>query len=425
MTQFTDKPKHKRTPSRRRKFLLMIVLPIVALMLGFVALSPQIDTWLATDPFTPQCQFEQDHVFESGDPLDFVSINSGEIHALTDLELESLTTALSPDGQYILTPLTYSFDEPDVSINVLSADGDVLYMLTSEFPIFPSLWSPDSRYFVYLARNEQYDGLVYLLFNIENGQTTDYGIRADDSYFVSWSPDGQYLLAFQDVEWTKSDGSTGESEAWAVAKLSTIDPNTAYESLVWTTKDEPDTYIGWSTDSKGFYGIAGDRIIKYDIESGQSSDVMRLPKVFDINPTIDLEFFYSAEREQLTIRNYVQWPLHINLRSQEITEISLPPLRQYEFRVSPDGRYIIFEAGINLKGENRYRLFDFETLQTISNFELHARYLPRWIRADEQDYLLINEGQPDQSEYKTYLWNPSTDQRCKIDFTDEITDYLP
>lgn len=39
----TDKPKRKRTPNRRRKFLLWVIVPIVVLIVGFMAVSPQID----------------------------------------------------------------------------------------------------------------------------------------------------------------------------------------------------------------------------------------------------------------------------------------------------------------------------------------------------------------------------------------------
>jgi hypothetical protein len=147
----TDKPKRKNTPNRRGKFLLMIVLPSVALITGFMALSPQIDAWLATDPFMPQCHFEEDRLFATGYPLRLTSTNLGQYE---DIEIDNIVgihIKWSPDGNYIAYTIFGADGRPFESM-ILSPTGEILY----EFEDWTAglQWSSDSRYVTYNQSNK-------------------------------------------------------------------------------------------------------------------------------------------------------------------------------------------------------------------------------------------------------------------------------
>jgi len=80
-------------------FLLMTL--ILLCIAGGIVLTPQVETWLATDPFTPQCHFDEDRLFATGDPITIHSVNQGQ-NTLVELDTSYYNSYWSPDGQYLV-----------------------------------------------------------------------------------------------------------------------------------------------------------------------------------------------------------------------------------------------------------------------------------------------------------------------------------
>jgi len=181
----TDKPKRKRTSNRRR--LLWVLVPMVALILGLLALSPQINLWLATDPFTPQCHFEEDRLFATGySPVYISSINAGQQEPID--HTVGMPIGWSPDGGH----LTY-IDMTSENFEYILADfkGDEILRIHGlrEFA-----WSSDGRYFAYSVSKEPFEIQVINIYDTHTNSSIGEVDVAGGRFYMEWSPDYQTLL---------------------------------------------------------------------------------------------------------------------------------------------------------------------------------------------------------------------------------------
>ena len=87
-------------------------------------MTSQINAWLASDPFTPQCHFEQDRLFATGHPLRLTSINKGQYERIGDVRnIDQISW--SPDGT-MLTARNPN-DDADYDAILMSSDGKIIH----------------------------------------------------------------------------------------------------------------------------------------------------------------------------------------------------------------------------------------------------------------------------------------------------------
>lgn len=427
----TDKPKHKHTPSRRRKFLLWIIVPIVALIVGFMAVSPQIDAWLATDPFTPQCHFEEDRYFyvwtSLGESTEragvIVNANGNKYWQIT----EAYPHAWSPDGQLFAY---IAYDGALSALQILDLQtGDQKNMnLPGYHNTFNDVftWSPDSKYLAIQADAKgEVAPLIIVDRNLDN--VTRHFSNVTDIHAVHWSPDSQKIVVVQasathDIPDVMLDILTDE---------------------MWGMTNIPDyfSFVSWRNEREILFNSAPLQIFKYGLADQTSSlwidgiipsdyHSMSIDKSFAIvesgkehtlyhlsesnrpiqvpePPFFPSEFLgnklYSGDSE-----NSYFYDLEIDY------SLTIPRTEDdFDWRwieLSPSNNYISYEVGpapfIDIG------ILDINTLQ-----ELEHPYptipLPEWVELDGQEWLTyIVQLDTKSPMINLYLYNPNNHHRC-------------
>lgn len=422
MTQFTDKPKRKRTPRRRHKFLLMIIVPIVALIVGFMAVLPQIDAWLATDPFTPQCHFEENRYVYAGSIVDvngtqvwdvpdslrlyawspdgtaFAYFSRGaqgsELHRL-DLEigddqhinygdnLIGLSLEWSPDSQSIALAF---ITQNDQSVTLIVADNELSSFRQHPIAsVHDMVWSPDGQHLMIeqaLGQDDDPD----LILTIESGQQQSLRDLPDYDFMVNWLSNTEILYQTQSRQLFVYDIGQQTSELWVDAYLEfgDISPDRR-----WISAQNPNT---------------GDRWEIYDLTQGNTP-------IFNYQSLWDGQFVDHFLR--FSDENNTDF---YNLRTHKHTvlpavENDKPNQRSHWTKISPLDTYATYES---FSGRNRYEGFNFVQSGTQESVTMPADWdaYPQWVVLDGEEWLPHFVTSDTQT--RIYLINPDQQHMCKI-----------
>jgi len=447
MTFSSDKPKRKNSPNRRRKFLLMIVLPMVALIVGFMALSPQIDSWLATDPFTPQCHFEEDRLFLTNEPIELHSINDGLIQEFPELNNVD-EASWSPDGQYFVAQ-NYKFPDEVQGATVISAQGEEVAQASFWVARRGTEWSSNSLYFAYGAAD--YDQI----FDVQAGQDIKLMNFLSDGYDIpTWSPNGRFKAFIGGHNLTIVDLMN--------------------ESSVSTSIDG--VLVGWSTDSQYAYFTGKNRLYQYDIIHDMLTELFYFPyeiytppypkvrqTVSKMSPnhskilvSLEDKFTFVIELEPFTVREIhsfqsperILWhpdSQHLIIIDGSIGYVSSKPdkvllynieddtFRQLNLKtsddvwVSPTGQYLSYVVGgTNFEAKTR-RIYNVHTNEDTLVGEFKYNNWDRWLHHNGKDYLVILQAINEDSSHPliAYIIDPEDNSKCKIGWTGYELEFQP
>jgi hypothetical protein len=452
MTFIPDKPKRKNSPRRRhRRFLPMTLLPIVTLIAGFMALSPQIDAWLVSDPFTPPCHFEEDRLFATGHPLRLTSINQGQYESIDDAGLIR-QISWSPDGT-MLTALDPNSNKDNEAV-LMSAEGDILHAFEEDVYSTP-LWSEDGQSIEFSG------GLSSYHINIETWETESWIVpKSGFRLFYSdksKSPNGQYAP----YAVHQNDGTV----SWYVKNL-----EDGAEQSVWAegVSVSESRIIGWSENSQFLYLTVGHVLTQYDVQSHKMSVVVELPYVptgVSISPDNNMTMIYDSENSAILIdintlemkafgyntsayklgwtadsRYWVYGELRNNsvydsIRVYDTVEnisrkLDIPAgIDRFNIELSPSGRYLqyINVTAIGSDSPFNYAIYDLETdvEHAIGAYAFNHRL--QLFTHEGKDYLLIQKQvSADQSQpYLTTLMNTEDFSSCKIGYTGLTLEFQP
>ena len=429
-----NKAKRKNNPNRRRKVLLMIVLPMVALIASFMALSPQIEAWLATDPFTPQCHFETDRVFVAGYFAKLGSLNSGISEVSYLEETGTIPFKLSPDGNYLIHNTVDG-------INLLSRIEitELVNLTEIKSPIADTQWSPNSRY---VAFSQYHPSYPYRILDVSSSEIV-YEFQLIGSGLI-WSPDSRYILYLSEEGWQSLDTTT-----WEIINLPPIDSFKVPE---------------WASDSKSYYYKYENSQYEYHLNTYQSSKILELP-VDDVIWSIDsfdrkyavlydqtsryiLYDYQNSESIQLEVGSkFLMWlPNHnsfmysisdnfeeanhlyrFDADSQVSTDLNIIYYARISADISPSRQYIPYLADIK---NSTYMLHNVKnnSSQLLGVFSegLHIQ----WINHENKELLILQKRIPNfgsewEIPYIAYIIDPETLNKCKLGITGYYLKFQP
>jgi len=450
MTFSSDKPKRKNSPNRRRKFLLMIVLPVVALIVGVMALSPQIDAWLATDPFTPQCHFEEDRLFATGHPLRLTSINEGQYDPIYNFGSNSINW--SPDSK-IITYGFYNDETNEFEAMLISATGEILYKL--EGSVTGTAWSPNNRYVTYLAQSGGY----FHVLNMDTEQEVS-DVVPEEFAVVNWSPDSRYIVLLS------SDDN--DVDKWLVKDIEK--PND--DSHLWEVEMFRSRHMGWSANSQYAYFGGGNKLYRYDVTTDNISEFLELPHVigsttieqsrYVISPDhskivfwkegeftfiVDLDSLEIVELDSFQAPELIRWhpDNHQLIIGYDTTKIAEPEkLEAYTYDIessvlrpldtksgdlmelSPTGRYLSYVGSWGSTFIKTHRVYDLESDVDTLIAELDELEWSQiqWLHHSEKDYLVIQQLFAPGRIF-TYIIDPENNSKCRIGWTTQVLEFQP
>ncbi len=441
----TDKPKRKHNPNRRRKFLLMIVLPIIALIVGFMVLSPQIDAWLATDPFTPQCHFEEDRLFAYGRPPQIASINSGQYDIFETYQLPAKEGARwSPNGRY----LAYHLNEREIVLQDMS-NNEILRTFpysTSQSQVIMWHWSPNSRYLAYGLTTT--DGKTTRHFiDVEQGTMNDLEFDGEENnpttqYFNAlwWSPDSQYVLIISEID------------KWILLNMGEL---TNIE-LTGFSKNSSRPY--WTSDTK-FYFVSNKNLQLYDVTLNIVTEIASLPYddiTFVVVHNDHIVRFWTYAFDGTVVYNlktksiveiegdFLTWdsnlgtilyldPVNSSIYRKDVntgnSTIESEDITIYEYRFSNSHQYMLYVSDViqsdlspspgSTSINHTYHVLDLHTgvHKQLFTFEVPNNIF--WMQHEEKEYLVIQKWMLEyEGLYLTYLINPATMAKCRIGISD-------
>jgi Tol biopolymer transport system component len=104
--------------------------------------------------------------------------------------------ALSPDGtQMLVVSYTPGTAVPSKqSVYLMDMSGQDLYQVFLSDQIISAAWSPDGTEIAVLAQNSTRDRYALYMVNPASGEADRLTEDMPLSYYMSWSPDGQWLL---------------------------------------------------------------------------------------------------------------------------------------------------------------------------------------------------------------------------------------
>ena len=255
-----SKSKAKRTPRRRWKILITIILLLLLAFLGMVFGQQWLNDWLADDPFTPPCNLPHlEVVYE--DELDGIR-HLYQVRAngdLAEMILEGHLPTWTPslDGHSLF--MQYSYDEYGTEPYLLDSQSDEIQLL-SPHSIHSSEFSADGKSLFMAGRSETTSPLVFELLRVPlpyNGKVESL-LQSPTQHFtvVRASPDGKYV-SFFDSERMQIVSQVGEI-------ITIPDVNLDYFPRRFT----------WTADSQSVFFILSDKegisLYRFDIGTDQS-----------------------------------------------------------------------------------------------------------------------------------------------------------
>ena len=443
-----DKPKRKNTPSRQRKVLLFFMLPIVALIAGLMALSPQID---AQEMDTPQCHFEEDRLFITGHPYQLTSINRGQYEPLWDSGAIS-QLRWSPDGTMFTARDPMDSDEM-TNLMLVSADGEVLQRIEKDVSSSVN-WSHDSRYFEFSSFGDN-------RYTIETEELFSYITPMDGfgmTFDAGMSPNGRYMA------YVMSRGR--DYSSWFVNDIEMGYSDISIGS--WRTSDVI-RFAGWSADSRYIYFVTSDVIKQFDMQSRELTDLLELPHSLayvqlSLSPNADKIILWDEANGAMNINldtreierfgedvfSYKlgwldnRYWIYGELRNEDVYEsihvydaientsrqLNLPAgIDRYEIELSPSGRYLQYLRVIATESNlpSNYAIYDLETdvEHIIGSYAFEHRL--QWFSHEDKDYILIQKQvTADQSQpYLTTLMDVENFSSCQIGYTAWTLEFQP
>ncbi|GEM_PF-5070989 len=435
------KPKRKRTPNRRRRLIILFLL-FDLLIVGMIVLSPPIQGWLATDPFTAQCQFEEDRLFAYGQPTQLTSINKGQHSTFTTYDLPtSEGVRWSPYGHYMGyhaidgKPVIYNVANPTKLIE-LPYPASLSYVISWG-------WSPNGRYIAFGALDDQGQSRQYFMqisgddVDILEFNEGDPQIEYINS--IWWSPDSKYAVVKSLDGWFIYDFEKLEN-----LRLADI-PNHASQ-------------VYWVSETT-FYFAEDKMLYEYNAEEGHITPVTSLPyknvtamviyhERFALFWTSDRGMFsYNLETNALLELDaqFQFWDDKMNralyldsldntLFWRDVETESISPITEYlttlnDYSISTSQKYMLYASRntiASLSSYPRYRLINREyrllNLDSVTDQLLVTFDVPNnlfWIYIDGQDYIVMQKWiTQTKGLYMTYLIEPDTMERCKVGITD-------
>lgn len=451
MAFITNRPKRKNTPQRHRRFLPVTILPIVMLMLGLMVMSPQIEAWLANDPFTPPCQLEQDRLFATGHPIQLASINQGQYDPIDDAG-SIRQISWSPDGT-LLTARNPNSNEENEAV-LMTADGEVRHVFDEDVYSIP-LWSDDSQSIEFSG------GLASYHINTETWETESWVVpRSGFRLFYnnkSKSPNGRYApYAIQHQDGTVS---------WYVKDLDDDAERSLWSEGISVSDSR---IVGWSANSQFLYLAVGQILMQYDIGSHQLRDVLELPYVpggVAISPDNTKIMIYNTEHSAVLIaintldmttfgnntsgyklgwtadsrywvygelRNKSEYDsIHVyDTVENSSRRLNIPAgIDRFKIELSPSGRYLKYLSTTATESllPSNYAVYDLETdsEHAIGAYSFNHRL--QLFTHEGKDYLLIQKQvSADQSQpYLTTLMDAENLSVCKIGYTSWTVEFQP
>lgn len=414
-----------------------------------MALKPQMDAWLATDPFTPQCHFEQDRFFAIGYPVTLASLNSGQYDMFNSrVDYAYRPPRWSPDGQFHV-----HVKEADMrSMAISTYDGEEIFSISDPQLSYDGwYWSPDSQMILYSTNTQaisvlevyEFTGDTFRRRNFSDFASSDFPAHwmalADNgdvgrTQNLGWSRNGSYILFSHDVDTYVIDVKQDT--------LTRLEVSIPYSP----------TPIWWSDTA--FYFVENQMLKSYDVSTNDVMTVTNLPNettatimVFGENTVgiIDDSFsgaYYSISHDtwvtlELQIQ-FVQWLeiAQIIVYAQETADGTIDyyqldtevgrstllfnaPTHLKNLRFSPLGQYSISS---DEDGKN-WTINPLTNIAALSNTQIlmfDNRTRMNWFEHQGQDWLLVQEDQPNLADgvYMTYVIQPQTLNKCKVGLTD-------
>lgn len=460
MTYTDEKPKRKRSPHRRRRFLLWIVMPVLIVIGGFVLLSPQIEAWLATDPFTPQCHFEQDRLFATGYPTLVSSINTGQNDSFGTKD-RSVGISWSPNGNY-LTIRDDSMSNGEFNTFIASQSGDIQYALGRN--IYGGNWSPNSRYISYQKIFSNH------ILDMQSRREIPFLPSNHDGFRQggNWSPNSRYLPF---VLTARDRNDDNEFDTWIIKDME----NPKVDLRPWETGIVNSKLIGWSNDSQFAYFI--DEYHLYEYSTSQEELTNRHLFPYQISPpdypevrqttakmspdgskillSLEDKFTIVVHLEEFEVRQITSFQpperilwhpdsehlvtidgsghrstktdnvLLYNIDDDTITHLNTKSADDID--ISPTGRFISYVEGKRNFYAKTRRIFELETSNDVLLADFKYWNQIQWLYHDGKEYVVIqqaintNQDQP----LLTYLIDPENMSKCKIGWTGYELEFQP
>jgi|GEM_PF-2480941 len=445
MTVSFDKPKRKNTPNRRRKFLLMIVLPMGVLIVGFMALSPQIDAWLATDPFTPQCHFEEDRLFLTGEPATLASFNDGQYNTFNSRAYRP--QRWSPDGRYYI-----HVKDADVrTIAVSTYDGTEVFSLSDPQLAYDSwFWSPNSRMLLYSTNTQAISQLR--IFEIIDNTVEEVTLL---DFAPTDFPGHQLILSSQNADHTNPTlgwSSDGRYIAFDYkSQMMLID--TGSRTLVVLDITVPMYPVpSWGSNTV-FYFVDGQILKRYDISTNVMLDLTTIPReapvrinmygkttlgIYHEDRKLSLyhiptdRWIWVGSAEWLIGSNKIIYTQQKDIDSYDYLQLDLTTGQStllfenriiFGFVIAPSGHYYLSTEFYLL---DRY-ISSIDNNSSVQKINSDKSAKLSWFSHQGQDWLLAQETKANLVDgvYMTYVIHPETMSRCKIGLTDINLDLQP
>lgn len=437
----TDKPKRKRTPNRRRR-LLWVLLPIVTLVLGLVALSPQIEAWLATDPFTPQCEVKN-HKFV---------IHGSNI--ITDFEnSEIISFDLSEYYQY-----HWWFDEQNYLIykafrGEMYPAYNSTYIMNTTTGEYEEISDSAFRYNVfrksphYLVQGSTFNNHVHVI-DVPQQELVFYSeeLPFDPYRGFAFSPDEKYLLIYGekpepstllDLETYELRPLTGLSViGWFDEKhlLYQEENNAVFTHHVVTVENKKFEFESFDSDAK-----AEDISKRFYVKSEDGRWIGLLDNageywLWDRDTASHYIVDLALSNPIVTARIHGKYLVVVFKGSEGIFYFyDLETGEEYPFKlhdvnnsqrlISPSGEFVVEwitrapNDYYQVRSPIRHQLYTYDDLPQLTH--------DNWTTIDGHDHLLYSNPMTtdDMGDRLYYLINASSGERCKIGIWNSSEDF--
>jgi len=400
-----------------------------------MALSPQIDAWLATDPFTPQCHFEEDRLFVTGSPPELRYINQGQFEDIDDGDYSEIVW--SPNGEHVIFPVNqyeYHLYSGEELVQIYDDERNVSRVWW---------WSPNSKY---VARVNEDRELIVVDFETNN--SLEKFNLGELYYGPIWSPNSKYLIVHEMDNYFLFD----------------VENQLKY---LFTPTSQITNFPVWSNNSEKIYYFKNTDLVAYDIKSDTTvkliTDIDGIAvKYIDVSPNdkhVVVHHFNNSlilntqTREVQSISGFHGWladdkilqirtmggmPFNKHVEIYDLNIAQSETIYTYSqdmerVDISPSNRFILIATQMFFNGLTRtmmvtsFILYDTEHHQYVRDIEFKNDGWLEWITQDNQDWLVIREklNNKDTSPYLTYMYNPAENKKCKLGWTTYSLEFQP